>query len=130
MNFAIGTQYKVRIQGLRQEQLNRFGKLMGTAGRIHTEPEWAAASPAGGVLVQGGLIMSPLHDLMSSLVGETRWLQGSEVAIKMVSFTRLGEPLTLSLDVVSESDDHIGFNANWSKDDGTVVMVADIQVKR
>jgi acyl dehydratase len=129
MEFKVGVQYVGRMAGARQSKVNQFGRLMGTAGRIHTDPEWAAASPAGGVLVQGGLIMAPLHDLMSRLLGADRWLRRSEVAIKVVSFTRLEEPVTLTACVEQVTGDGVKFSVSWVKQDGTTVMVADINAR-
>lgn len=130
MEFKVGDRYGARIAGARQSQVNQFGLLMGTAGRIHTDPEWAAASPAGGVLVQGGLVMAPLHDLMSSLLGTDRWLRGSEVAIKIVSFTRLEEVIALTVRVEQVTEDRIKFSAAWVKESGATVMVADVDARR
>lgn len=129
MKFEIGAQYRARITGVRQSQVNQFGRLMGTAGRIHTDPEWASASPAGGVLVQGGLIMAPLHDLMSRLLGMDRWLCGSTVAIKIVSFIRLEEPITLTARVEDVNVEGVKFDVSWTKDDGATVMVADVHAR-
>lgn len=130
MEFKVGAQYRARIAGARQDQVNQFGRLMGTAGRIHTDPDWAAASPAGGVLVQGGLVMAPLHDLMSRLVGEERWLDGSEITIKIVSYTRLGEPITVTAHVEEVTESNVRFNVSWDKDSGATVMVAEVRVPR
>lgn len=130
MEFKVGAQYVARIAGARQDQVNQFGRLMGTAGRIHTDPEWAAASPVGGVLVQGGLIMAPLHELMSRLLGADRWLRGSRVAIKIVSFTRLAEPITLTARVERVDESGVKFGVAWVKQSGATVMVADVEVPR
>jgi len=130
MDFEVGQQFVARVAGARQGQLNDFGRMMGTAGRIHTDPEWAAGTPAGGVLVQGGLVMAPLHDVMSRLVGTQRWLRGSRLTIKIVSFTRPNEPITMRVRVSEATADKVGFAVSWIKEDGTTVMVADVETQR
>ncbi|MYN13870.1 hypothetical protein GSY71_12050 [Pusillimonas sp. TS35] len=129
MELNVGAQYRARMPGACQKQVNAFGRLMGTAGRIHTDPEWAAASPAGGVLVQGGLVMAPLHELMVRLLGIDRWLRQSRVVIKIISFTRLNEPITLTARVEEVNAEGIKFGVSWVKDDGTTVMVADVHAR-
>lgn len=126
MKFSVGEKYIARIAGAKQDQVTQFGRLMGTAGRIHTDPEWAASSPAGGILVQGGLMMSPLHELMARVLGAQRWLRSAEVTIKVISFIRLEEDITLTVGVEEVSDAGIKFEASWRKDDGTAVMVATV----
>lgn len=130
MEMTVGTQYVAQIAGSKQEQLNQFGKLMGTAGRIHTDPQWAATTPAGGVLVQGGLVMAPLHDVMCQLVGADRWLRGSTIKMKIVSFTRINEPIAMSVKVEEVNDEWIRFGVNWVKEGGTTVLVAEVKTQR
>jgi len=59
-------KYSSALAGVSQEDINRFGRLHGTTGRTHTDPEYAKKH-FGGVIVQGGLVMAPVLDIFDVL---------------------------------------------------------------
>jgi acyl dehydratase len=122
-SLSTGDRFVLTINGVTQEQINAFGALLGTNGKIHTDPDWAACSPAQGVVVQGGLVLASLNEAMTHIVGEDRWLRGGELEIKFVSLVRPHQPVTLEIDVERVSAQAAEFALAWSTQAGTKVLV-------
>jgi hypothetical protein len=106
-----------------QEQINAFGALMGTYGRIHTDPEYAKTTPLKGVITQGMLVLAPLHDVMSRIFGTERWLTGAQVESKIVASARPGEGGRISVDIAENSAAGATGSFTISKPDGSPVIV-------
>lgn len=123
---AIGT-YRGDIAPFTQAQLNEFGDLVGTYGRIHTDPEWAATTPLKGVIVQGMLILAPLHDALVRMFGD-RWTAGGEVTCKIVSSARPGDALRLQVDVGESREASASGTFRIEKTDGAAVVVGEFTV--
>ena len=125
-----GDQFFADIAPVAQSRVNAFGDLMGTNGRIHTDPDFARTTPLKGPVVQGGLIIAPVHDALCRLVGRDRWLRHGRLDAKFISFTRPDEGARLDLAVESASDAGVRFSFAITKTDGTKVVVGDIDVER
>ena len=117
-----GDTFAFTLHGASQAQINAFGALLGTNGKIHTDPQWAANSPLRGVIVQGGLLMAPLHQIMSQLVGPQTWFESGELEVKIVSFTRPEEAVRLEITVDEASATGASFSLSWSKDGNATVL--------
>lgn len=118
-----GDAFVFTVHGATQAQINAFGALLGTNGKIHTDPQWAADTPLRGVIVQGGLLMAPLHTIMSRIVGPQTWIETGELEIKIVSFTRPAEAVRLEIVVDEASAGGTRFSLTWTKNDHATVLV-------
>lgn len=126
----IGERFHLDIAAVPQAHVNGFGALMGTNGRIHTDPEFAKTTPLKGPVVQGGLVIAPLHGAMCCLVGEGRWLRHGKIDAKFISFTRPDDAARLELKVEAASDSNLHLSFSVTKADGTKVVVGDVHVGR
>ncbi|WP_454688129.1 MaoC/PaaZ C-terminal domain-containing protein [Achromobacter aloeverae] len=124
MNLKKNDRYIATIAGVAQEDVNRFGALHGTTGRTHTDPEYAARH-FGGIIVQGALVMAPVMELCDRLLGEA-WYQDSEIETKFVAFTRLGDVVTVTVDVQESSPALLRLGYACALPDGKVVQAGTI----
>jgi len=99
MEFKTGDIFRSAARGAAQEDINRFGALHGTTGKTHTDPEYAAKSVFGGVIVQGALVMAPVVDMAAELLG-AGWYDGCEIEAKFVAFTRPGDAVDVEFEVM------------------------------
>ncbi|WP_233236162.1 MaoC/PaaZ C-terminal domain-containing protein [Bordetella sp. LUAb4] len=117
-------RFVAAIAGVTQTDVNAFGALHGTTGRTHTDPEYAQQH-FGGVIVQGALVMAPVMDLCDRVLGEA-WYQNSEIETKFVAFTRLGDVVTVTLDVQESSPTLLQLGYACTLPDGKVVQAGTI----
>ena len=125
---AVGDRFSASMQPVAQPQINQFGALLGTHGPIHTDPEFAKTTFLKGVVVQGGVLLAPVHDFMCQLVGEDRWLRHGWMEAKIVSYTRPEDATRYELQVEALDDKELKLSVACTKDADTKVMVASITV--
>lgn len=125
MSAQVG-KYTAEIGPISQEQINAFGKIAGTFGRIHTDPVWAATTPLGGVIVQGMLILSPIHDVLERIFGD-RWVGGGQLSCKIFGSTRPQESTFVDVDVTAADDATAAGTFAIRKGDGKEVISGDFR---
>jgi acyl dehydratase len=120
-------RYQAEIGPISQAQINSFGQLAGTFGKIHTDPVWAAQTPLGGVIVQGMLVLSPIHDVLERIFG-SRWVNSGEMSCKIFGSTRPEEPTFVEVDV--RTSDSAGAQGTFAvrKGDGKDVISGDFRI--
>lgn len=111
------------IPPISQDQINRFGALLGTHGKIHTDPEFAKSTPLKGVIAQGMLVLAPIHEVMSCIFGAGRWLAGGHLEAKIIAYTRPGEAGRITVEI--ERSDAAGASGSFTvgKENGDSVLV-------
>jgi acyl dehydratase len=123
-----GDTFSAIVQPVSQEQMNSWGALLGTNGQIHTDPEFAKTTPLKGVVVQGMLVLAPLHDFMCQLFGADRWLRHGQVETKIVLFTRPGEATRYEIKVDEIDARQAKLSFSCTKDADTKVLVGSATV--
>ena len=98
-DLQVGDVLAAELSPFTQDQVNAFGELMGTNGKIHTDPEYARGTPRGRTLVQGMLVLAPVEQVMSRLAGPSRWLAQGRIEAKIVGMTSPGDAAALELTV-------------------------------
>jgi acyl dehydratase len=128
IQMTAGDTFIANVEPVSQDQMNTWGKLLGTNGQIHTDPEFAKTTALKGVVVQGMLVLAPLHELMCQLFGAERWLRHGQVETKIVSYTRPGEATRFEIKV-DEIDAHQAkLTFSCTKDVDTKVVVGSASV--
>jgi 3-hydroxybutyryl-CoA dehydratase len=122
-----GTTLVADVAPYSQDDVNRFGALLGTHGRIHTDPEFAKTTPLKGVIVQGMLVFAPVHEVMTRLFGADRWLRHGKVEAKIIAYTRLNEGTQISVLVDRTEPDAAG-SFTIRKENGDSVLVGTFTV--
>lgn len=116
------------IPGVSQEQINRFGALMGTHGRIHTDPEFARTTPLKGVIVQGMLVLAPVHAAMARIFGNRRWLTAGRIETKIIAYTRPGDAGRLTVTIEQWGAEEAVGSFTIARENGDSVLVGSFRV--
>lgn len=80
-----------------QEQMNEFGKASGSAGRVHTDPEWAEPR-FGSTLPQGMMVVDLVVQMMVDACGLENWCDGGRMRAKFVGMMRPGDTIVARLE--------------------------------
>ncbi|MHA6796934.1 MaoC family dehydratase [Pseudonocardia bannensis] len=78
-----------------QQDMDDFGVASGGTGLIHTEPEFAAATPFGKTLVQGVYLLAVIEKELYARVPE--WAARGSLEVKFVSPVTEGTPFTVEI---------------------------------
>ncbi|CCG04287.1 MaoC family dehydratase [Blastococcus saxobsidens] len=115
---------------LTQERMNAFGDAAGSAGRVHTDPEWA--EPVfGSTLAQGMLVLDPVVQMMVGVCGSDNWFEGGRVKAKFVGMTRPGDTVVARMKdvevVEEEGRKRVRGSFSCETQAGVVVIVGEAE---
>lgn len=119
----VGDQVSYLIKGFTQDQINLFGKVHGTDGKTHTDPDYAKNSQFKGVIVQGTLVFAPVVEILMSIFGHEKWQRSGVVETKFSSFVRPLEDLTVSFVVQEVTDRCVSVSYEVRNEKNTVVQL-------
>lgn len=125
---SVGDKIQSHCAELIQEKLDRFGNMLGTNGKIHNDEAFAKTTPAGGILVQGMLVLAPLHSVFCTLFGEDVWLSHGTIECKLIGGTHPNETVTYEAEVTAVDPAQITLSYACTKGDGTKVAVGSATV--
>ena len=127
---AVG-QTARRTRTVTRRDIELFTELTGDRNPIHYDPEIAAASRFGAVIVQGGVTSGLLNAVVAedlpgpgSVFLETHW--------RFLAPVRPGDEITAEVEVVETRDDKpvVRLRTTVALDDGTLVLDGDAVVWR
>ena len=101
-----------------QAQIDAYARASGDHNPLHTDPAFAAATPLGGTVAHGMLVLAWLSALLTDGFGE-RWASSGGFRIRFRAPARPGDLLALSATVRGVQDTP---NGRWATVD---VLVAN-----
>lgn len=119
---TVGEVLTCEVGGYAQEQMNVYGRTVGTYGAMHTDPEFAKTTPQGTTIVQGMLVLAPLDILMQRLVGAERWRAHGVVETKVVGMTRPNQATQFELTVLEAAPDRLKVAFTVKTEEATVLV--------
>ncbi|HEY8481541.1 MAG TPA: MaoC family dehydratase [Spirillospora sp.] len=93
-----------------QEMVNDFGRVGGSDGPIHTDPE-VARPLFGGTIAQAMFLLDPVVQVMVGLSDLDHWYARGKIEAKFVGTTLVGDTVTIT-GTVAET---------WTDDKGTAI---------
>ena len=120
-----------RTRRVRHRDIELFTELTGDRNPVHYDPELAAASRFGGIIVQGGVTSGLLNAVVAedlpgpgSVFLETRW--------RYLAPVRPGDEITAEVEVLEARPDKpvVRVRTTVARSDGTVVLDGDAVVWR
>ena len=121
----------LRTRAVRYEDIELFTALTGDRNPVHYDPELAAASRFGGIIVQGGVTSGLLNAVVAqdlpgpgSVFLETRW--------RYLAPVRPGDEITAEVEVVEARTDKpvVRLKTTVAQADGTLVLDGEAVVWR
>jgi len=81
------------VRTLSQEQLNAYADASGDHNPIHVDPAFAAATPFGGTIAHGMLVLGLIGEMMHSGLGAA-WLEHGALKVRFKAPARPGDTVT------------------------------------
>ena len=86
-----------------QERIDAYAAASGDHNPIHVDPAFAAATPFGGTIAHGMLVLALVGELLYREHGEA-WSAGGRLKVRFKAPTRPGAAVTASATLVREAD--------------------------
>ena len=80
---------------LTQERINRYADASGDHNPIHVDEAFARATPLGGTIAHGMLVLASISEMMAASLGED-WLRYGKLRVRFKGPTRSGDMITAS----------------------------------
>ena len=95
------------VNHLSQQKINLYAEASGDFNPIHIDQAFAAATPLGGTLAHGMLILAYASEMMTQPFGKS-WLKGGRLSVRFKAAARPQDTITTSGKIDSiESKDNI-----------------------
>jgi 3-hydroxybutyryl-CoA dehydratase len=102
---------------LSQEQIGRYAAASRDHNPIHTDPEFARATPFGGTIAHGMLVLAMIGEMMFAAYGD-EWLTTGRLKVRFKAPARPGDTVTASADASGER----AWNVRCSNERGEVLV--------
>ncbi|MEX0785474.1 MAG: MaoC family dehydratase [Dehalococcoidia bacterium] len=91
------------VKQLSQEQIARYADASGDHNPIHVDEEFARATPFGGTIAHGMLVLASISEMMAAAFGEA-WLTGGRLRVRFRAPARPTNTITASATAQSQRD--------------------------
>ncbi|OGO50920.1 MAG: hypothetical protein A2148_02160 [Chloroflexi bacterium RBG_16_68_14] len=83
------------VKRLSQERIGRYADAVGDHNPIHVDEAFARATPFGGTIAHGMLVLASISEMMAAAFGEA-WLTGGKLRVRFRAPARPGDTITAS----------------------------------
>jgi len=90
-----GTELRELHQEIRQEDINRYAEASGDFNPIHIDDDFARATPLGGTIAHGMLILAYVSRMMSANFGQD-WITSGGLNVRFKSPARPGDTVIVT----------------------------------
>lgn len=111
---------------LSQAQVNEYADASDDHNPIHIDEVFAAASPFGGTIAHGMLVLATISEMMAASLGEA-WLKGGRLKVRFKAPAKTTDALTASATALS-SPDGMRYAVECKNQDGELLVSGTAQV--
>ena len=104
-----------------QEQIDAYAAASGDHNPIHVDPAFAAATPFGGTIAHGMLVLALISEAMHAAQGDA-WTTRGRMKVRFKAPTRPGDTVTASAALVKETDDAVEYAVQCVRQDGETLI--------
>lgn len=106
MNLPIleGTALPELVRRVTQPDISKYAEASGDYNPIHIDEQFAAATPLGGTIAHGMLVLAYMSEMLSAAFGEP-WDSTGRLSLRFRSPARPGDTLTVSGQVESVTEE-------------------------
>jgi acyl dehydratase len=94
-DYKEGTPLPEIRKNITREHINLYAKASRDFNPIHLDEEFARATPAGGIIAHGMLVLAYISEMMTAAFGKG-WLTGGKLNVRFRSPARPGDVITVS----------------------------------
>jgi 3-hydroxybutyryl-CoA dehydratase len=92
--WTVGRELPSLSKALTQEKIDGYARASGDFNPIHVDPAFAAATPFGGTIAHGMLLLAYLSEMLTAAFGRA-WLSGGRLKVRFKGVARPGDTLTV-----------------------------------
>jgi 3-hydroxybutyryl-CoA dehydratase len=128
--WAVGGELPTLARSLTQEKIDGYARASGDFNPIHIDPAFAAATPFGGTIAHGMLLLAYLSEMMTAAFGRA-WLSGGRLKVRFKGVARPGDTLTVRGRIERVQDEGRRFLAGVEcvNQAGELLVVGDAEVR-
>jgi 3-hydroxybutyryl-CoA dehydratase len=112
-----------------QGHIDAYADASGDHNPIHVDAAFAAATPFGGTIAHGMLVLALIGEAMHEAEGDA-WLASGRLKVRFKAPTRPGDIVTATASIVKESDDALEYAVQCAKSDGETLIEGRASVRR
>jgi 3-hydroxybutyryl-CoA dehydratase len=92
--WTVGRELPSLSKALTQEKIDGYARASGDFNPIHVDPAFAAATPFGGTIAHGMLLLAYLSEMLTAAFGRA-WLSRGRLKVRFKGVARPGDTLTV-----------------------------------
>jgi 3-hydroxybutyryl-CoA dehydratase len=92
--WTVGGELPSLSKSLTQEKIDGYARASGDFNPIHVDAAFAAATPFGGTIAHGMLLLAYLSEMLTAAFGRA-WLSGGRLKVRFKGVARPGDTLTM-----------------------------------
>ena len=113
---------------LSQDQVNEYADAADDHNPIHIDEAFAMASPFGGTIAHGMLVLATISEMMAASLGEA-WLRGGKLKVRFKAPAKTTDTLTASATALEQGDGAIQrYAVECRNQDGDLLISGTAQV--
>jgi 3-hydroxybutyryl-CoA dehydratase len=113
---------------LSQAQVNEYADAADDHNPIHTDEAFAAASPFGGTIAHGMLVLATISEMMAASLGEA-WLMDGKLKVRFKSPAKTTSALTASATALKTDGSALRYAIECRNEDDDVLISGTAQVR-
>ena len=115
------------VKQLTQEQINRYADASGDHNPIHVDEAFARATPLGGTIAHGMLVLAFISEMMAASFGEA-WLSSGRLRVRFRAMARPGDTVTASARAQGEPGEMLTYAVECRNQQDEVLISGSAEV--
>ena len=115
------------VKRITQEQIGRYADAVGYHNPIHVDEAFARATPFGGTIAHGMLVLASISDMMTAAFGEA-WLTGGKLRVRFRAPARPSDTITASAEAQTPRDGTLVYAVECRNQRGEVLISGTAEV--
>jgi 3-hydroxybutyryl-CoA dehydratase len=127
--WTVGRELPSLSKALTQEKIDGYARASGDFNPIHVDPAFAAATPFGGTIAHGMLLLAYLSEMLTAAFG-CAWLAGGRLKVRFKGIARPGDMLTVRgrVERVQDEGRHLFAGVECVNQAGELLVTGDAEV--
>ncbi len=128
--WTVGRELPLLSKALTQEKIDGYARASGDFNPIHVDPAFAAATPFGGTIAHGMLLLAYLSEMLTTAFGRA-WLSGGRLKVRFKGVARPGDTLTMRgrVERVQDEGQRLFAAVECVNQAGDVLVAGDAEVR-
>ena len=128
--WTVGRELPSLSKALTQEKIDGYARASGDFNPIHVDPAFAAATPFGGTIAHGMLLLAYHSEMLTEAFGRA-WLSGGRLKARFKGVARPGDTLTVRgrVERVHDEGRRVSAAVECVNQAGQVLVAGDAEVR-